>query len=459
VCSVTEELWRLSAGNAEKKYRAGTLRPSEVLASVLERLDDVNGKINAFAIVDRDGAIKAAGESDRRWDVGRPLGPLDGSVVTIKDNITVKGLPCAWGSELFRDFVPDKDELPAQRLREAGCVVLGKTTVSEFTTAQTNVSTKAFGTTRNPWNLNLTTGASSGGACAALASGVGQIALATDGGGSIRRPASHCGLVGLKPSVGRVARLNGLPVILHDCEVVGPIARDAFDLGVAFDTIAKPHPEDRASFAFGDPPVRYARPLRRIFYTPCLEGHDVDPEVDEACARAVEDFAKLGYEVQTGSAPFDFALYEKHWPAIRDAGLAWLMRERAWKGRIGDVHASLVAQGEKVTGADYVDALTAFREVQASFGRFFKRFDLFMTPTAGTLPWPAEQQGPPRNRVFTGIVNAAGNPAISIPAARAGGDLPVGFQLVGPFGSDDALIDIAQLYQRHHSWLDRWPKL
>jgi aspartyl-tRNA(Asn)/glutamyl-tRNA(Gln) amidotransferase subunit A len=453
------DLWKLSATDAEKQFRAGAIRPSDVLTAILKRLDDVNGRINAFAAIDRDGALRTAAASDARWEAGEPLGPLDGSVVTVKDNITVKGLPCAWGSEVFRDFIPDEDETPVRRLREAGCILLGKTTVSEFTTAQTNVSTHAFGTTRNPWNLRLTTGASSGGACAALASGIGQIALATDGGGSIRRPASHCGLVGLKPTVGRVARRHGLPIILHDCEVIGPIARDASDIALVFDAIAQPDPEDRASLAFAGGPRRCGRPLCRVLYTPRIEGHSVDAEIADACVTALEQLCNMGFEIETGPAPFDFALYDKHWPTIRDSGLAWLMRGRDWKGRISDLHSSLVTRGQTLTGADYVDALNAFHELQAAFGRFFQRCDLFMTPTAGTLPWPAEDSGPARSRVFTGIVNAAGNPAISIPVAHHDGALPVGFQLVGPFGSDQDLIEIAARYQNRHSWLDRWPAL
>jgi aspartyl-tRNA(Asn)/glutamyl-tRNA(Gln) amidotransferase subunit A len=454
------ELWRLSATEAEKRFRAGDLRPSDVLASVLRRLDDVNDRINAFAAIDREGALDQANASDARWKVGRPLGPLDGSMVTVKDNITVKGLPCAWGSELFRDYIPDNDETPVRRLRDAGCILLGKTTVSEFTTAQTNVSTRAFGTTRNPWDLRLTTGASSGGACAALASGIGQIGLATDGGGSIRRPASHCGLLGLKPTVGRVARRHGLPAILHDCEVIGPIARNASDIALAFNAIAGPDPEDRASLAFGNGPPRSARSaLRRVFYAPRVEGHSVDAEIEDACAKAVQQLSGMGFDIETGPAPFDFPLYEKHWPAIRDAGLAWVVRGRDWKGRISELHSSLVARGQTVMAADYVDALAAFHELQAAFGRFFEQHDLFMTPTAGSLPWPAEESGPARNRVFTGIVNAAGNPAISIPIAHAAGALPVGFQLVGPFGSDTELIEIAAQYQEHHSWTEIWPPL
>lgn len=453
------ELWRLSATETEKNYRAGNFLPSDVLESVLARLDAVNGKINAFASIDLAGARTAASASDVRWKIAQPIGPLDGATLTVKDNIAVRGLPCAWGSELFRDFIPDKDETPVALLRDAGCVLLGKTTVSEFTTAQSNVSTRAFGTTRNPWDLRLTTGASSGGTCAALASGIGQISIATDGGGSIRRPASHCGLVGLKPSLGRVARRHGLPVILHDCEVIGPIARTTADLALVFSAIARPHWEDRASLAFANGRPGTHRVLRSLFYTPRIDGFAVDREITDSCAEAARQLVEMGFGLETGPAPFDFALYEAKWPIIRDAGLAWLIRGRDWKNRVSDLHASLIDNGQTLSAADYVDALAAFRELQAQFGRFFECYDLFMMPTAGTLPWPAEATGPTRTRVFTGIVNAAGYPAISIPAAPAPNGLPIGFQLVGPYGSDEKLIDIAHRFEQTHPWRDRWPPI
>ena len=455
------QLWQLSAADALEQFRLGTMLPSDLLESTLKRLDQINIKINAFTVVDWEGARASAAASDRRWKSGKPAGPIDGVIFTVKDNITVKGLPCAWGSEAFKSFVPADDETPVERLRDAGCVLLGKTTVSEFTIAQTNVSTRLCGTTRNPWNLRLTTGASSGGAVAALSSGLGQIALATDGGGSIRRPASHCGLVGLKPSTGRVARRNGLPVILDDCEVIGPIARTCADLTLAFREIAKPDVEDRKSLIFdgstGSSPV--APKARKILYVREIGRHEVDHDILRSCDAASCHLAEMGHHVEAGSLPFDFELYERHWPVIRDAGLAWLLRDRPWEGLISDMHAAMVRRGGELRASDYVEALTAFREIQAQFGRCFRRFDLLMTPTAGSLPWPAEQEGPPRSRVFTGIVNAAGYPAITIPGEPSSNGLPIGFQLVGRFGADWELVELAAGYESRHPWSDRRPDL
>lgn len=205
---MSKPLWSYSASELHSAYRKGETRPSVVLEAILKRNESVNPILNLFATLDVDGARAAAAESDKRFAAGQPLGDFDGVPVTIKDNINVKDLRCAWGSNLFLDTISAEDELPVARIRAQGAVILGKTNVSEFTLGRGNVSTLAFGTTRNPWNPELTSGASTGGGAAATASGVAPIAFGTDGGGSIRRPAAHNGLVGLKPSTGRVARLR-----------------------------------------------------------------------------------------------------------------------------------------------------------------------------------------------------------------------------------------------------------
>ena len=193
--------------------------------------------------------------------------------LTVKDNIHVGGLRATWGSRLFADHVAAEDELAVARVRGQGAVIIGKTNCPEFT-LQGYTDNLLFGPTRNPWNTSLTPGGSSGGAVAAVASGLAPLALATDGGGSIRRPASHTGLVGLKPSIGRVARVGGFPAILHDMEVIGPIARTTADAALLLSVIAGPDPRDRASLVFAresdEEPRRSTRsgfstcPLRRF---------------------------------------------------------------------------------------------------------------------------------------------------------------------------------------------------
>lgn len=457
---MTEAIWQLPATELAARFRTGSLTPSAALRAVLQRIAEANPALNAFAALDAAGAAIAAAASDARFAAGAPLGPLDGVPVSIKDNITVAGLPCAWGSELFLDYVPQKDETPVARLRAGGAVILGKTNVAEFTLGRGNTDTKSFGTTRNPWNTALTPGASTGGGAAAVAAGFGPLTLGTDGGGSIRRPACHCGLVGLKPSTGRVARRNGLPIILDDAEVIGPLARTVDDLALTLAAIQGPLEEDRLSIGVPGPHAEPPAPQGlRILYVPRFGEWPVDAPVAESCAVAARNLAALGHRVETGVMPVDLDLFDRHWPKMTAAGLSWLLRGRDWQGKVGAVYAEMMELAETLSAADYIDALNAFREVQAQFAVAFRDWDVIVTPSAGALPWDATQFGPPHHRAFTGIVNAGGLPGLNLPCDPSPEGLPIGVQLVGPFGADWKLIALARQYEAAHPWAQRWPAI
>lgn len=456
---MTTPLWQFSATELSAAYREGTLQPSEVLASILARISEVEPTLNCFATLDADGARRAAAESDARFAAGGPLGAFDGIPITVKDNIPVAGLRCAWGSLLYLDDVPAKDELPVARLRAQGAVILGKTNVSEFTLGRGTVHTAAFGTTRNPWNPELTTGASTGGGAAAVAAGFGPVTLGTDGGGSIRRPAGYQGLVGLKPSTGRVARVDGLPIILHDFEVIGPLARHVDDLAMTLAAIEGPDPRDRLSLGFT--PGRLApleRPLR-VLYVPKFGNWTVEEPIAQSCAAAARQFAAMGFTVEEGSQPFELALFEEYWPLIGGAGLAWLLRDTDWEGKIGEEYPPMIRQGKAASAADHVAALDAARTIYQQLAEVFRRYDLIMTPSAGAMPWTAEEPAPAYHRAFTGFVNAAGLPAVCLPAAPAPDGMPIGFQLVAPFAEDWLLLSVAKQFETSHPWLSRRPPL
>ncbi|MGG5818084.1 amidase [Falsiroseomonas sp. HW251] len=456
---MTQDAWRLPAMELAARFRSGALTPSEALRSVLDRIAAANAEVNAFATLDAAGAEKQAAAADARFAAGTPLGPLDGVAVSIKDNITVAGLRCAWGSELYLDYVPEQDETPVARLRAGGAVVLGKTNVSEFTLGRGNVDTKSFGTTRNPWNTALTPGASTGGGAAAVASGFGPVTLGTDGGGSIRRPASHCGLVGLKPSTGRVARRNGLPVILDDAEVIGPIARTVDDLATTLSIIQGPLDEDRLSIGVPGPHEEPPPRKLKILYVPRFLQYQVEEPVAASCAAAARKLAALGHDVTEGTMPVDLELFERNWPTITAAGLGWLLRGKEWRGRIGAIYEEMMEKAATLTAADYIEALNGFREVQAQFARAFRHCDVIVTPSAGALPWDATKFGPPHHRAFTGIVNAGGLPGMNVPCDPAPNGLPIGIQLIGGFGQDWLLVALARQYEAVHPWADRWPPI
>jgi len=460
------ELWALSATGLAERFGTGEASPSQALAACLARLDDVNPVLNAVVTLDRDGAHQAARLSDERWRAGAPLGPLDGVPVTIKDNIPVAGLRSTWGSRLFGAWVPDTDETPVRRLREAGAVILGKTNVPEMT-LQGYTSNPIFGATGNPWAPDLTPGGSSGGAVAAVGSGIGAIALATDGGGSIRRPASHGGLVGLKPSVGRVPRRDGFPPILLDFEVIGPITRTVADLAAAMAVISQPDPETVAASGFGRVGTAAEIGRRRILFVPTFAGAPVDPEITASVAEVASRLRALGHHVENG-AGFDLAdPINAAWPVIAQTGLAWLMRDRLEQlADLGPDIRAMAESGAKLVATDFFDALHVALKLRENLAPFFRGFDMILTPTAAALPWPkneayprtiaGQEVGPRGSAIFTGFVNAAYLPAITVPCRPSAAGLPIGFQLIAPWGRDEDLIGIAAEYEAAHPWPMSW---
>lgn len=458
------EAWRLSAAALAEAYARGEADPGAVLETIEARIARLNPTLNA--IICRDpGARGAAQESAARLRAGTRRSPLEGVPFTVKDNILVAGLPCTWGSRSMREFIPDADEPPVTRLRAAGAILLGKTNVPEFT-LEGYTTNELFGTTRNPWDPALTPGGSSGGAVAAVAAGFGPLAIATDGGGSIRRPACHAGLVGFKPTVGRIARGPSLPQILLDFEVIGPISRTVGDAALAFAVLSGADPRDRRSL-YGRDERRAGEPLR-VLYVPRFGDAPVDPQVLASVGAAARALAGLGLELSEGVLPFDLSRVVEFWPLLGQAGVAYLLAQRPDGARlVGERMRAMAEQGRKVDAARYlagIEAVDAFRRaVTDAFGRV----DLIMTPSAAALPWPAGQPfpetidgkavGPRGHAVYTGWVNACGHPAIALPCEPSREGLPMGFQLVGRFGADELLFEIARRYEGACPWAERWP--
>lgn len=451
-----------------RAFRAKQLSPVTVLEAILDRADRINPTINAIVTWNSKSA-HAASQSEERWCSGRPLGALDGVPLTIKDNIPAKGLRTTWGSRVFADYMATDDELVVARLRAQGAIIVGKTNCSEFT-LQGYTDNPLFGPTRNPWDLRLTPGGSSGGAVAAIASGLCPLAIGTDGGGSIRRPAAHTGLVGFKPSAGRIARAGGLPTILYDFEVVGLVARTTEDVASLFIATAGPDHLDRASLAFqpprdlGDPNL----PPQRILYVPRFGDAPVDPEIAGSVAEAASNLAGLGHALEEGEVPFDLSSVDRVWSVVGPVGLVWLLRNRPHaRDKIGPALVPLLQNGIALTAADYVDALDISAQLRTWFVNFFQRFDAILTPTTAALAWPAQSThpdsiagrpvGPRGHAVFTAFANVAGLPGISVPCRPSKAGLPIGFQLVGPFGGDERLLRLALQFERAHPWLARWP--
>ena len=463
--------WRLSAEALGAQFSAGALTPSEVLEAVLERVAAVNPRINAIVTLDAAGARAAAAASTSRWRSGRALGPLDGVPLTIKDNLEVGGLRCTWGSPVFAQHVPPVDELPVARLRAAGAVILGKSNCSEFAMVG-HTDNAVFGVTRNPWDLRLTAGGSSGGAVAAVAAGLGPLALGTDGGGSTRRPAAHTGLVGYKPSVGRLARAGGLaPLFLH-YEVCGPIGRTVADVMLLARALATPHPDDPQSQAFVNRPIEpLTDPGRlRILHIPTFGCAPVDPVIAAQVERAAGRFASLGHRVERARHWEIADEINERWMQLSQCGLARMLQARsADRALLSPLAQANADAGAALPGTAVVALLESMHRLGQALGECLSHHDVLLTPATAAWPWPVEHDfpdsiagqrvGPRGHAVFTGFVNAAGLPAMALPCGQSAAGLPNGLQLVGRWADDARLLALAAQWERAEPWHERWPTL
>jgi aspartyl-tRNA(Asn)/glutamyl-tRNA(Gln) amidotransferase subunit A len=463
-------LWQHGAAELVQAFVEGRCTPLQALEDSLARIAALNPALNAFVALRADAARADAAAATERYRQGAPSSPLDGVPIAIKDNLPTADLPTTWGSVAGRDHQPQHDELAITKLRAAGLVIVGKTNVPEFTLEGTTHNA-LFGTTRNPWDTRLTPGGSSGGSVAAVAAGLVPLALGTDGGGSTRRPAGYTGLVGLKPSIGAIAREHALPPLLLDFEVVGPIARRMADLRLLFGVLAGPHAADPASLvAVGA--AGAARPLPprlRVLYVPTLDEAPVDPAIAAACEAGAHRLTALGHSVSVGPLPLNLAALNDGWPQIGQIGLAWLFaRHPHWRDGASERYLSMAEEGGRRSAASLWQTLEMAAQLRRDVAHLFEHIDLIVMPSAAAMPWAAEQTYPPNiaglpvgprgHAIFTGWVNAAGLPGLNVPVEPLGG-LPIGLQLIGPFGSDVALLALGEAFEAQNPQPWRWPDL
>jgi aspartyl-tRNA(Asn)/glutamyl-tRNA(Gln) amidotransferase subunit A len=464
------DLWRLSVAELGAALGRRDLSPVELLRACRERIDRLNPVLNA--VVTFDGSAEhAARESEDRFCRGAGRGPLDGIPITVKDNLLVAGMRASWGSRLLEGFVPTSDELPVARLRAAGVVIVGKTNVPEFT-LDGYTANGLFGTTGNPWDPALTPGGSSGGAVASVASGMVPAAIGTDGGGSIRRPAGHTGLVGLKSTIGRIPRHGGFPHILLDFEVAGPLTRTVADTVLLLDAMSGPDRRVPGSLGFARATVEPGRPPERlrILYVERFGEAPLDPRIAQSVGAVARALAELGHEVDQGALPIDIEPITAFWPTLGQVGLAHVLEGHdANFHLVGARYREMAEPGREVAAQRYLAGLEAVRALRAEAAQAFERLDVIMTPSAAAQPWPADQPfpteiagqpvGPRGHAVYTGWVNACGHPAINLPAEPASDGMPIGFQLVGRFGADEVLLRLARQFEQARPWAHRWPEL
>ncbi len=469
----------MSAVALAADIRAGRVSAREVVEAVLGRIERVDGGLKAYALVDREGAMARAERADARQAAGAALGPLHGVPFSVKDLIDTKGLETAHGSHLMAGNVPARDAVTVARLKAAGAVLIGKTTTPEFAHKALTTSPR-YGITRNPWDPARSPGGSSGGGAAAVAAGLGPLALVTDGAGSARIPASCCGLLGIKATLGRIPNENAADLfgnfIYH-----GAITRTVADLVAMLNVLSGPDPRDPWTGTQAPVPLTVpAAPMeklagRRLRYLPLLGNRKLDPASDRVLRHCLDRLADHGAQVTEHiSDPDDDWGNELARVTIR-APLAPRMArfDAAQRGRMDPslrlaIEESQALDPMAVQGAPL--ARTAlYRKVEA----LFEDADLLLTPTVSTVAPPAEQEaweplviddeeiGPLRGHWYNypAPFNLTGHPALSIPAGWNAAGLPVGLQAVAPWHGEQTLIDLAAAIETLQPWAERWPDM
>jgi aspartyl-tRNA(Asn)/glutamyl-tRNA(Gln) amidotransferase subunit A len=465
---VTDDLTQTSAARLSRLYAKGKLSPVETMKAVLARVDKVNPTLNALCIVDAREAMKIARASEKRWKNGDPLSPLDGVPVSIKELVRVKGWPARMASKLTDPAPADRDAPSVARLREAGAIVFAQSTSSEYGHKGTTDS-PLHGLTRNPWNTERTPGGSSGGAAAAVAAGMGPIAIGTDGGGSVRLPASFTGLVGLKATYGRVPAWP--PGLNGDLANVGPMARTVLDCAMMMNVIARPDPLDATQLPADD--IDYVKKLDgklkkpRVAFILRMGDHPLDIEVAALVTRAARQFEKLGCEVEEVEPPYPYAdatrIFITHW--LTNVQRLLQMFPEA---RHGEFDPNLLANAKAGQGYTLQDTIAAHaqrRELAVAWNGFFAKYDFLLTPMLAVQPfavlktWPDGPDGKPNRQwsPYSSVFNLTRHPAASVPCGISREGLPVGLQIAAGHFKDAAILRAAARYTEAHPIL--FPRL
>ena len=484
------DLTQLTAHELVDLYRRGDTTPGEVVRAHLARIDAVDDRIGAYLAVPRDAAQAAAAEADARYRAGAPRSALDGVPVALKDVLCTRGVATTCASRILEGFVPPYDATVVARLRAAGAVLLGKTNMDEFAMGS-STEHSAFRTTRNPWDLSRVPGGSSGGSAAAVAGGLATLGLGTDTGGSVRQPAAFCGVVGLKPTYGRVSRY-GLVAFASTLDQIGPLTRDVQDaaalLGVIAGhdpadstAVAEPVPDYVAALAGGVKGLRLGVP--REYFVP-----EMDAEIARLVRTAIDVLAGLGatlHEVSLPRTDYGLAVYYIVAPAEASSNLARYdgvkyglrapgakdlvdMTARTRAAGFGAEVKRRVMLGTYALSAGYYDAYYGRAQkvrtlVTRDFDAAFAGVDLIVAPTTPNVAFVHGEKADPLamylNDVFTVPSSLAGLPAVSVPCGFDSRGLPVGLQLIGRAFDEPRVLRAAHAYEQATAWHARRPVL
>ncbi|MDD5312900.1 MAG: amidase family protein [Dehalococcoidia bacterium] len=463
------EICRMTVMEMAQAIRDRTLSPVEVMDAVLRRIEKLNPTVNAFCTLVTERARKEAKEAENKVKSGDKLGLLHGVPVSIKDLLFTEGIRTTGGSKIFEHYVPQESDIAVKRLEGAGAIVIGKTNTSEFGWMALT-DNRLFGPTHNPWNLELTPGGSSGGAAAAVASGMGPLAIGTDGGGSIRVPASFCGVFGYKPSFGRVPRgpsLPGLEMLAH----TGPITRTVGDAALAMEIIAGR--DDIDCFSLPETNLSYLPALSgdlkglKIAWSPDLGYLVADPQVLKITEAAAKTFSGLGANIELIKP--DFSCPEQAFSTHFGVQLSTLLYNKLgeYRQQLDPLLAVFIDISKDKSARECIEAWWELLEYRKRMSAIFDKYDLLLTPTVTVPPFKLGNYGPREIAgkkvsplawmAFTYPFNITGQPAASVPCGWTDDNLPIGLQIVGRRFDDTTVLKASAAFETASPWAHKYP--
>lgn len=465
-----EDICFMSACEMAEKIKTQELTSQEITEAIIERIEKINPIINAYCTPTFDLAREMAKKADETVKKGEKLGLLHGIPISIKDLMETKGIRTTFGSKIYENYIPKEDDMTVKKLKEAGIVLLGKTnTPEEGHKAVTK--NLIFGESRNPWNLDRTCGGSSGGAAAAVASGLGPLALGSDGGGSIRIPSCFCGIYGLKPNFGRIAR-KFRHMSFCTMSHYGPIVRNVKDAALMLDAMAGPNSVDKYSIPLKDVSFLEAleeKPNRlKIGYSLDLGfAKALDKEVEESVINAVNKFEKFNWSVENVKIKLRKA--DRTMTILTTSSFAFdykpLLKE--WRDKLTPTLIRLIDAGMNYSALELLRAESQRQNIEQTVYQFFKNYDILITPTTA-IPafelgkmFPEKIAGKSVSPIgwmpFTFPFNMTWNPAASIPCGWTKDGLPIGMQIVGRKWDEITLLQVSNAFEEIAPWQDKKP--
>ena len=468
-----EEICFLSAQKMGDMINNGEITSQELTELFIERIKKINPLVNAYCTTTFDLAREMAVSADKVLKNKKEMGLLNGIPMGIKDLMLTKGIRTTFGCKIYEDYIPEEDEIVVKRLKDAGGVLLGKTNTPAFG-YWTLTDNLIFGSTKNPWDLRRNSGGSSGGAAAQVASGLGPLALGSDGGGSIRVPSCFCGVYGLKPSFGRIPRYPTHDVTWLTLDHYGPIVRYVEDAALMLDVMAGEHIADK--YSLPDPQYQYREIIKekpsklKIGYSLNLGFiKAIDEEVEVSFHRAKDEFSRLGWVPE--EVKIKLKKPYKAFATLVCAGFAYDLKKylKEWRDKLDIDFLKQIEAGLGFSAIDVKQAEELRYNVYKVFMKFFQEYDILLTPSTAVPPLNPGEIFPAKIRdksvsptewfSFSYPFNLAWLPAASIPCGWTKNGLPVGLQIIGKKWDDKTVLQVSKAYEELNPWQDRKPQL